>query len=61
MKKSRKQLDDVFHQVDRYIRNMMSKEEKDKFFRKLKNDKFFCNMVCFVCSLIKKVKTPSDN
>ena len=56
MKQSNLQLDYIFHQVDRYVRNRMSNKEEALFLKKIKNDKHLCNMVFYICSFIKQVK-----
>lgn len=45
--------EDVFHKVNKYIRNSMSKHEESLFIQEVESDKRLGRLVMFFCSLIK--------
>ena len=48
--------DDVFHQVNKYVRNNMSKHEETLFIQEVKSNKRLGKLVAVICSFIKHSK-----
>ena len=47
---------DVFHKVNKYVRNNMSKHEETLFIQKVKSNKRLGKLVAVICSFIKYSK-----
>lgn len=45
--------DDVFHKVNKYVRNNMSKHEELLFIQEVESNKRLGKLVITICSLIK--------
>ena len=48
---------DVFHKVNKYVRNNMSKHEESLFIKEVGSDKRLGKLVAVICSFIKHSKT----
>ena len=56
MKHDKYTFDDVFHQVNKYVRNNMSKHEETLFIQEVKSNKRLGKLVAVICSFIKHSK-----
>lgn len=56
MKHNKYTFDDVFHQVNKYVRNNMSKHEETLFIQEVKSNERLGKLVAVICSFIKHSK-----